>query len=164
MSRAPGLIGPGPDGSARERKEHAMAINSGKVVAGGLLAGLLFNAGDFLINGVLMADDYAASMSRLGLDPAAMATPTVAMSWIVVDFLFGLIAVWTYAAIRPRFGAGPKTAVLAAVPMFAGATLVMYGFTSMGVFTFDVLWKGTLFSVVNVAIGSIAGAWVYSER
>lgn len=140
-----------------------MAINTGKVVAGGLLAGLVFNLGDFLINGVLMAADYAAAMSRLGLDPAAMETASVALSWIAVDFLFGLIAVWTYAAIRPRFGPGPKTAVLAAFPLFAGATLVLYGFTSMGVFTFDVFFKGTIFSAVNTVIGSIAGAWLYTE-
>ena len=141
-----------------------MAINSGKVVAGGLLAGLVFNAGDMLINGVLLADDFAAGMSRLGLDPAAMMTAPVAMSWIFVDFVFGLIAVWTYAAIRPRFGPGTKTAILAGIPVYVGATLVVFGFTSMGIFTFDVFMKGSIYSAVNMVIGSIAGAWLYTER
>lgn len=140
-----------------------MAINSGKVVAGGLLAGLVLNVGDFLINGVLMAADHAAAMSRLGLDPAAMETPSVALSWIAVDFLFGLLIVWTYAAIRPRFGPGPKTAVLAAFPLFAAATLILYGFTAMGMFTFGVFFKGTIYSAVNVLIGGIVGAWAYKE-
>ena len=140
-----------------------MAINTGKVVAGGLLAGLAFNLGDFLINGVLMAADNAAAMSRLGLDPAAMQTAAVALSWIAVDFLFGLLVVWTYAAMRPRFGPGARTAVLAAFPIFSAATLVLFGFTSMGVFTFDIFIKGTIFSAVNVVIGSIAGAWLYTE-
>lgn len=138
-------------------------INAGKVVAGGLLAGLVFNVGDFLINGLLMAADYAAAMTRLGLDPATLQTASVALSWIVVDFLLGLLIVWNYAAIRPRFGPGPRTAILAAFPIFASVTFVLFGFTSMGWFTFPLFVKGTLLSVVNLVIGSLAGAWAYKE-
>jgi hypothetical protein len=138
-------------------------INTGKVVAGGLLAGLVFNIGDFIINGFLMAADYTAAMTRLGLDPAVMQTASVALSWIAVDFLLGLLVVWTYAANRPRFGPGPRTAVLAAVPMFASVTLVLFGFTGMGWFTMPLFLKGTACSIVNAVVGSLAGAWAYRE-
>ena len=30
--------------------------------------------------------------------------PAVAGTWIAIDFLFGILLVWTYAAMRPRFG------------------------------------------------------------
>ena len=82
-------------------------INTGKVVAGGLLAGLLFNIGDFLINGYLLTAEYQATLTRLGLDAAAMESVGAMVCWVVIDFVFGLLIVWNYAAIRPRFGPGP---------------------------------------------------------
>ena len=138
-------------------------INLGKVVVGGLLAGLAFNIGDFLINGVLMAADYAAAMTRLGLDPGAMTAPTVAASWIFIDLLFGILVVWNYASIRPRFGPGPKTALIAGFALFGAVTLILFGFTSMGLFTFPLFLKGSVYSAVNTAVGSVAGAWAYKE-
>ena len=38
-----------------------------------------------------------------------------AIPFIVVDFVLGLIVVWTYAAMRPRFGPGPKGLMAAEV-------------------------------------------------
>jgi hypothetical protein len=139
-------------------------VNTGKIVAGGLLAGLVLNIGDFLINAVIMAADYRAGLERLGLDPAALESPSVALTWIVVDFLIGLLLVWTYAAMRPRFGPGPKTALLAAFPIYAGITLIMLGFTNMGFFTMGVFVKSSVFTAINAAIGAVVGAWLYREN
>ena len=87
------------------------SINTGKVVAGGLLAGLVANAFDFVTNTYLLAPDWQALATAHNMDPAAMTSPAVAGTWIAIDFLFGILLVWTYAAIRPRFGAGAKTAI-----------------------------------------------------
>jgi hypothetical protein len=95
-----------------------MAINTGKVVTGGLLAGLVFNIGDFVINTFLIAEENRQFLARLGGDPAAMESFQAMMPWIIIDFLFGLLVVWTYASIRPRFGSGPRTAVRAALIPF----------------------------------------------
>lgn len=140
-----------------------MAMNTGKVVAGGLLAGLLFNVGDFLINTVILAAENQAMLTKLGLDPAAMESVSGMVPWIVIDFLFGLLVVWTYAAIRPRFGPGVQTAVIAGLIPFLAATFVLAGFTSMGVFATGMFVKGTVASLVNTVIGSVAGAWLYTE-
>ena len=140
-----------------------MAMNTGKVVVGGLVAGLVFNIGDFVINTMVLAADNAAFMTRLGLNPAAMESFAGMLPWIVVDFIFGLLVVWTYAAIRPRFGPGVSTAIIAGLIPFLGATLVLGGFTSMGVFTTSMFIKGTVGSLVNTVIGAVAGAWVYTE-
>lgn len=140
-----------------------MAINRGKVVTGGLLAGLVFNIGDFVINAILMAEDNRQFLSRLGLDPAAMESISGMLPWIIIDFLLGVLVIWTYAAIRPRFGPGVRTAVSAGLIPFIAITLVLAGFTSMGVFPTMVFLKGTAFSLVNILVGTIAGAWAYSE-
>ena len=138
-------------------------INTSKVVVGGLVAGLIFNLGDFILNSVVMAEDYRQTMTRLGLDVAAMETPAGILPWIVIDFLYGLLVIWTYAAIRPRFGPGPKTAIMAGLVPFAAATLLFAGFTSMGMFSTELLVKGTVFGLPHYVIGSLAGAWMYTE-
>jgi hypothetical protein len=138
-------------------------INMSKVVAGGLLAGLVFNIGDFLINSYVLAGDYQTTLGKLGLDPHVMETPSTIACWVIIDFLFGLIVVWNYAAIRPRFGPGARTAILAALPVYAGATLLAFGFSSMGFMTTAVATKAAVFSAINMAIGSLAGGWLYSE-
>lgn len=140
-----------------------MAMNTGKVVVGGLVAGLVYNIGDFVINTMLLAADNAAFLTRLGIDPAAMESFAGMLPWIVIDFLFGLLVVWTYAAIRPRFGPGVSTAIIAGLIPFLAVTLILGGFTSMGVFTTTMFIKGTAASLVNTLVGAVAGAAMYTE-
>src|SRR4030095_627014 len=95
------------------QKELVMAsINLGRVVAGGLVAGGGANAIDFVTHTYVLAADWAVFAPTRNLDPAAFESGSVAAAWITIDFIFGLLLVFTYAAMRPRFGAGPKTAIL----------------------------------------------------
>ena len=139
-------------------------INIGKVVLGGLVAGLVFNILDFVNNAFIMKEDFAANATRLGLDPAASETPAGIATWVVIDFLIGILVVWTYAAIRPRFGPGPKTAVFAGLVPFLAISLILYGLTSMGMMTSALFWKATAIQVIFVVLGSVAGAAVYKEE
>jgi hypothetical protein len=140
-----------------------MAINTGKVVAGGLLAGLVLNVLDVTENMTVFAAENEAMLKRLNLNPAIATDFSYAVPWIVVDFVMGLLVVFTYAGLRPRFGPGPKTAVIAGSILWLAVTSVLTGFASMGVFTESMVIKGSLFAIVNVAIGSVVGAWVYTE-
>jgi hypothetical protein len=137
-------------------------INAGRVLSGGLLAGLVFNVLDFAANQILRSD-WEAAITRLNLPTTAMEAPSVTVTWIAVDFLLGILVVWTYAAIRPRFGPGPKTAVTAGLVPFIATSLVLYGFSAIGLFTYAFYWKATALSLVIVVAGSIAGAWAYKE-
>ena len=139
------------------------SINTGKVVAGGLLAGLVSNAIDFVTNTYVLAADWESLARAHNMDPAAMTSPAVAGTWIVVDFLFGILLVWTYAAMRPRLGAGPKTAILAGLVIYASATLVVFGFTMMGMLTMTLFVKGSIAAIVSTLAASVAGASIYKE-
>src|SRR5438445_13857854 len=88
-------------------------INWGKVVVGGLLAGVVLNVVDWLAYGVWLKPDLAAAMQALGKNPAAMDSGVVV--WVLLDFVYGIGLVWGYAAIRPRVGVGPKRAGIAGV-------------------------------------------------
>ncbi|PYP30193.1 MAG: hypothetical protein DMD47_10255, partial [Gemmatimonadetes bacterium] len=94
-------------------------INWGRVVLGGLLAGLVLNVIDWVVYGKVLAADFNAALQALGKGPM---TGSMIIWFVIFDFLFGIFLVWFYAAIRPRFGAGPRTAVLAGFAIW-----VLYG-------------------------------------
>jgi hypothetical protein len=75
----------------------------------------------------------------------------------------GILIVWTYAAIRPRLGAGPKTAVIAGLIPFIGVALILLGFTQAGFFSMALFLKGSLASLITISVGAVVGAWVYKE-
>jgi hypothetical protein len=138
-------------------------INTGKVIAGGLVAGLVFNILDFASNSFLLGADFSDNMMRLGLDPAVMESGSGIATWVILDFLMGLLVVWTYAAIRPRFGPGAKTAVYAGLIPYLGTALILFGLTQGGLLTSALYWKMGLVQLFVFAAGSIAGASVYKE-
>src|SRR5205809_121700 len=91
-------------------------INWGRVIVGGLLAGVVLNAFDYVYYGVVMKSDMAAAMQALGKQPQAI---DALVPWFIfLDFIYGIGLLWVYAAIRPRFGAGPKTGVIAGVAVW----------------------------------------------
>jgi hypothetical protein len=138
-------------------------INGGKVVAGGLLAGLVYNILDFVNNTMVVAEDFRANAMRLGLDPATMESPAGIATWVVIDFLIGILVVWTYAAIRPRLGPGPKTAVIAGLVPYLGITFIMFGLAMGGLLPLALWAKMTVISLVITSVGAVAGAWAYKE-
>ena len=86
-------------------------INFGRVILGGLVAGLIINIGEFLLNEVIFVKQMEEMFRRMNL-------PRPGASFIVtaigITFLLGIVIVWLYAMIRLRFGPGPKTAIIAA--------------------------------------------------
>ena len=87
-------------------------VNWNRVILGGLVAGLIINICEFLVNGLWLEKDWAAVMTSLG--KTGQMGPEVIVAFNVWGFVMGIVAVWLYAAIRPRYGAGPKTAAIAA--------------------------------------------------
>jgi hypothetical protein len=136
-------------------------INVQRVVVGGLLAGLVLNVVDFLLYGVILADDLNAAMQALGKPP--MPASTIAV-FVVLDFLYGIALVWGYAAIRPRFGAGPRTAVFAGLYMWVLIALLhAVGEAPMGLMPKNFFVIGTLVALVLFPVAAVTGAKVYTE-
>jgi hypothetical protein len=138
-------------------------INTGRVIAGGLVGGVVANVVDMATGYLFMMDDMKANAARLHLDPAAMESTAGMISWVLVDFVYAILIVLTYAGIRPRFGPGPTTALYAGLLLYATVTAIMYGFLSMGMFTTTLFVKSALCALVSTALASVAGAAVYKE-
>jgi hypothetical protein len=137
------------------------AINTGRVIAGGVGAAVTMTAVNFA-SSVVLKDEMTAMVDRLRLEPAVM-EPSHVVPWIIVNLLYGILIVLNYAAMRPRFGPGPKTALLAGLILFAAVTAILYGFMTMGVFTEAHFLKSSAFYAVSTALGSLVGGWIYKE-
>ena len=136
-------------------------INWGRVVLGGLLAGVVLNVFDFIVWGLWLAPDFAAAMEALGKqDPAGAA---IAL-FVVWEFVFGIFLVWLYAAIRPRFGAGPRTAVLTGLAVwFLWGLMHAIGEAPMGLFPTKIYVIGVIVGLVQLTTAALAGGALYQE-
>ena len=137
-------------------------INVGRVVGGGLLAGLVLNVQDFLVHGVMLKADWEQAMTALG-KPGAMNDQAVAV-FVVIDFLIGIWALWLYAAMRPRFGPGPRTAVIAGLTAWVVFALFTVSQMPMGLFSTKLLLLPLAIALVVAPLAVAAGAYVYKEE
>ena len=136
-------------------------INLGRAMIGGLLAGLIINVGEFILNGLLLAEEMNAAMAALNKPPV---DNSMIMWFVLMGFGLGFIIVWTYAAIRPRFGPGVKTAVCAASLVWGLAYLYPNVFMIiMNIFPRDMMVMAIAWGLVELIVAGIAGAWAYTE-
>ncbi len=137
------------------------SMNVGRVVAGGLLAGLIINISEFVLNQPILGEKWKEAMEAMNLQEPGT---TAIGFFIVTSFVLGLLTVWMYAAMRPRLGAGPKSAMIAGLfvwLLYYG--LVNVGIGLMGVFSFDLLGIVLGWSVVEMSIAAVAGCAIYKE-
>ena len=136
-------------------------INMQKVIIGGLIAGVVLNVIDTLLYGVVLKNQLAAAMAAL--NKPAMSNAQI--PWFVfLDFVCGVFLVWLYAAIRPRFGAGPGTAVKAGVIAWFAIGLINALFMWPAAFYPHNLTITTLLVyLVEAPLAAVVGAKFYTE-
>lgn len=135
-------------------------INWTRVILGGLVAGVIINIFEYVLNGVVLAQNMQAAINALGKQ---MGGGVLAM-FIVWGFLVGIFAVWLYAAIRPRYGAGPKTALCAGAAVW-GLRYLLASVTpiALNLFPARLMVIGLAVGLVEVLVGTLVGAWLYRE-
>ena len=136
-------------------------INFGRVLLGGLAAGIVMTIGEYLLNekvlGNQMKDYFAAHKF-----------PTPGSSFMVIAItatvVLGIAIVFLYAMIRPRFGPGPQAAIIAALTAWflvwlynnlIGAAL---GFVPVNMLAIAFGWE-----LVEYLVAGLVGAWLYKE-
>lgn len=136
-------------------------INLQKVLIGGVIAGVVLNVVDFVLYGVVLKDQMAAAMTALGKQPMTNAQ----MPWFIfLDFVAGVFLVWLYAAVRPRFGAGPATAVKAGLAgWFLGSLLVTLFMWPMHLMPTNMTILTTVVALVQWPLATVIGAKFYTE-
>lgn len=137
--------------------------NRVRVIFGGLLAGVVINVVEYLTNGVILKGAWGQAMQALG-KPTDLSAGAIAV-FNLWGFLLGIGAVWIYAAIRPRYGAGRGTAIRAGVAAWALAVfLANLGNYPLGLFPARLLVITAVVALVEIVLGTLAGAWLYKEK
>jgi uncharacterized membrane protein len=136
-------------------------INFGRVLFAGFVAGVFLDIGEFLLNGVVLGNQMKDYFSRHNFPQPGNSFMVIA---ILITLVLGIAMVFVYAMIRPRFGPGPKTAVIAALTVWflvflynnvIGAAL---GFVPVNMFAIAFGWE-----LVEYLLAALLGAALYRE-
>ena len=124
-------------------------MNVSGIIKGGLVAGLLINVSEFVLNMMVIPVPEGAGGS-IGF-------------WVVYAFVMGLLTAYLYALIRPRCGAGPKTGVCAGLLVWALHTLLPAGgMWNMGMAP-DGLPLMLVWTAAELALAGVLAGMLYSE-
>ncbi|TMQ60127.1 MAG: hypothetical protein E6K75_03310 [Candidatus Eisenbacteria bacterium] len=138
-------------------------INTGRVILGGLLAGLVINVVSVLCNFLLVGKKImqAQQAGHFLAQPRFPFLP----AWLILMFLVGIALVWLYAAVRPRLGPGPGTAlkvgILVGLLMGVPDNMANAAWGTSGRYL-PAMWM--LEHLIGCALGTLVGAWLYKEE
>jgi hypothetical protein len=138
-------------------------MNVPRIILGGVVAGILCFIGDGVVHGVLLRERWGQVMANLGRKTFEE-QPVHMLYYAAYDLAKALVGVWLYAAIRPRFGPGPRTAAIAALVTWALVIpIALLGLIPSAFFGrwFALLWSIDGLGVMLIAI--VIGAWLYRE-
>jgi hypothetical protein len=134
-----------------------------KIIVGGIVAGIICFVGDGVVHGVLLQPIWLDIAGTLNLPPG---DPAASFAYYALyDLAKGFGSVAMYAAIRPRFGPGPRTAIIAGLATWALCIPIpLFGLLPTHFFgrKFALLWS--IYGAFPVVIGAVAGAALYKEE
>jgi hypothetical protein len=137
-------------------------INMSRVILGGIVAGIVADVLGYIVDGVILAPQWADAMKALGRTDFSSSQ---IIGFNILGLAYGIFAMWLYAAIRPRYGAGPRAAVCAGLAVWvAGVLLPNAGFMgAAGLFPTNLTVMTTLAGIIEWVAAALAGAALYKE-
>jgi hypothetical protein len=129
-----------------------------RLILGGLIAGGVINACEYAVHRLLLDAQWTAAFAALGK------TPTGWTTFIPSNFLVGILGIWVYTRMLPRYGAGWKTAFRAALLIW----IVFWAIPMMGLQPLNLFPNQLLFTVIAVGFfdcipAILLGAYVYQQ-
>lgn len=83
---------------------------------------------------------------------------------ILVSLIVGFTLMFFYAACRPRFGPGPRNAVLVAIGLWLGGYVTsLFGYHMLELFPDGMLVTWGLMGLGEMILAAFVGGWVYRE-
>ncbi len=136
-------------------------IRTGRVILGGLVAGLIINIGETILNVPLAGAEMEQALQARNLPPVGGGAIAY---FVAMTFVLGILMVWVYAAVRPRLGPGPKTALCVASLIW----VLSFGWNAgaqaaMGIMPLKLTVLGLVWGFGELAIAALAGARLYKE-
>lgn len=139
-------------------------INWTRVAWGGALAGVVHFLITGVVNGAILSgalQDWLRGVGGLLHPPPP---PDPMLLWALMSLIYGFVGVWSYAAMRPRFGAGPRTALLAGLSLWVVSKLtVALDLVALGLVPLQIVVGQSIGGLVAVMLGVFLGCWIYRE-
>ena len=139
-------------------------INYGRLLISGLVASIILFAVGGIVNGSILSNDFQAWSGTMGNLIEHMSLSHAMILWIIMDLIQGFGGVWIYVAIRPRFGAGPRTALRAGIMLWIVSKLaVALDILALGVLPHKIIHGQLIGSLIGILLAVLFGAWLYKE-
>lgn len=137
-------------------------MNWGRIFLGGVLWVVVYEALGGTIWWLFLRAGSIAAVESLGR-PIPATVGFLGFS-LLLGLAVGIFALWLYAAIRPRYGPGPKTAVRTALAVWVIVGLIPTAFWFRLLLLPTGLLAGMLAgSLVGAVVATLVGAWLYQE-
>lgn len=139
-------------------------MNYKRILLGGLLAGVVMNLMEMFVSGYLFGMDKQWKDGLAALGKTMPMTPGIMTTFLGLYFGLGIFCAWAYAAMRPRFGAGPATAIRTGVFVWILSAL----WPTIVNLAMDIYPARTLntylgVSLAEMLVGTLLAAWLYRE-
>jgi hypothetical protein len=137
-------------------------MNPARVVLGGLAAGLFLLASGIALGHGVLGPEYIRAFASHRAHPVSAAT---VIENTAVRLAYGFLVAFLYASLRPRFGAGPRTAVVTALFVWVAAFLPRY----LELHEFGILegWRlgvSVPWGLAELILAALLAGWIYRER
>ena len=140
-------------------------MNAKRILLGGVVAALIIAAVETLLFSFILAEPMARARAEKGLTEASWG----ALLELGTTLVPGLLLAWLYAAIRPRFGPGPRTALKAGAVLWIATWLMFYVWlapTGRGLLFMKPAHTAIamLGELAGVLLAALAAGWIYREN
>ena len=138
-------------------------MNWKRIVAGGVAAGALIDVLEGGLSGALFGGQFRSELAARGLDLSV--GPLGAVFFTAWGFVLGFVSVWLYAAVRPRLGPGPRTAVLVALAIWlVSGVLPHLRDATLGILSLNLSLKFIALQLAWQIAATLLGAFIYREN
>lgn len=138
-------------------------VNYGRLIAGALLAAVVYFIADGTIHGAILGKYHMDAISGAGypLKP----DNTAYIYFVLFDLGKGLVTMLIYVAARVPCKPGPKTAVVAGlIAWLAIEVLPSVEWMPFPFYEKSFWMKVMALELLPMVIGAILGAWIYKEK
>jgi hypothetical protein len=138
-------------------------INWTRYLIGGLIAAVIFFVTDGMMHELILEPDWNAAYA--GIKATKPEPHTSSMFYFAVfEIGRGMLCLLLYVLMRPFFGAGPKTAVLAAISGWLAFSVTGPAeFIPLGFYSVPLWLKISGIQLVTTILGTLAGAALYKD-
>lgn len=138
-------------------------INTGRALLGGIVAAVIIDVIEGVMNGVVLKDAWASAMQALG--KSGEVTGGAILVYNIVGLLIGIIGVWLYSALISRYGMGSKTAAKAGLTVWVLVSpLPNLLMLPSGLIPSNLMTYGVIVDFIAMMLGITMGCLLYREE